>query len=232
VSKSPFKVCAIIPAAGSGSRFGETKQFKLFGNRPLLYYTIRPFINSRWIDEIILVVPSTERHQVLREVVSIFPTRKIKVIDGGKLRQESVMNGIKASSKDSECICIHDAARPFVTDSMIRDSINKCTSMDGAIVAIPASDTIKQSDGLTIQATMDRAILWQAQTPQSFHKDKLIKAFDFAHENNFIGTDESSIMEHAGFNIGIVEGSPRNMKITTQDDWELASKIMENREHV
>lgn len=230
--QSPFKVSAIIPAAGSGSRFGETKQFKLFGSRPLLYYTIRPFINSQWIDEVILVVPSIDRHQVMREVVSIFPTKKVKVIDGGKLRQESVMNGIKASSNDSECVCIHDAARPFVSDSMIRDTINKCTSMDGAIVAIPARDTIKQSDGFTIQSTIDRTILWQAQTPQTFHKVKLIQAFDLAHEKNFVGTDESSIMEHAGYNIGIIKGSSRNMKITTQEDWELAIQIMVKKEQI
>jgi len=226
VNQSPFKVSAIIPAAGSGSRFGEAKQFKLFGSRPLLYYTIRPFIDSEWIDETIFVVPKKDIDQVNREVVSLFSTQKIKIVEGGLLRQDSVINGINASSTESECVCIHDAARPFVTDEMIQKSIEKCTVLDGAIIATPVSDTLKQSDGSTIQSTIDRTIMWQAQTPQTFHKDRLMQAFDLAQKENFIGTDESSIMENAGFTIGIIEGSPRNMKITTQEDWELAIHII------
>ncbi len=232
MNRSPFKVSAIIPAAGSGSRFGESKQFKLFGHRPLLYHTIRPFVESSWIDEVVISVPMSQKNQIAREVLSLFPSNAIKVVSGGSTRQESVYNGIIASEESTDCVIVHDAARPFVSDFMIEASISKCQEFDGCIIAIPVMDTLKQSDGETIKSTIDRSTIWMAQTPQTFHKNQLVLAFNKANKDGFIGTDESSIMEHAGYKIGIVEGSPENLKITTKADWALATKILTLKEEI
>jgi 2-C-methyl-D-erythritol 4-phosphate cytidylyltransferase len=124
-----------------------------------------------------------------------------------------------ASNPDSQLICIHDAARPFVTDSLINKTINACEKFDGSVVAIPVSDTVKYAENEVIVKTLDRENIWLAQTPQTFNKEKLLQALDNAETNPLTGTDESVLMEAMGFSIQLVEGHPNNFKITTKDDW-------------
>ena len=214
-----MKVSAIIPAAGSGERFGEEKQFKLFSGRPLIFHTLKLFLQSDYIDEIIVAVPSANVDSTHRDVLSMSAGKPVKVVAGGTRRQDSVKNGIDVSDSDSTLVCVHDAARPFVTEDLIQRSISACEFADGAIVGIPSKDTVKFSENGLVKETLDREKIWLAQTPQCFHKNKLLQALYYAETENLTGTDESALMEAMGFSIKLVEGDSNNFKITTKDDW-------------
>ena len=214
-----MKVSAIIPAAGSGERFGEEKQFKLFSGRPLIFHTLKLFLQSDYIDEIIVAVPSASVDSTHRDVLSMSAGKPVKVVAGGTRRQDSVKNGIDVSDSHSTLVCIHDAARPFVTEDLIQRSISACEFADGAVVGIPSKDTVKFSENGLVKETLDREKIWLAQTPQCFHKNKLLQALYNAEKENLIGTDESALMEAMGFSIKLVDGESNNFKITTKDDW-------------
>ena len=214
-----MKVSAIIPAAGSGERFGEEKQFKLLSGRPLFFHTLKLFLQSDYIDEIIVAVPSANVDSTHRDVLSMSAGKPVKVVAGGTRRQDSVKNGIDVSDLDSTLVCIHDAARPFVTEDLIQRSISACEFADGAVVGIPSKDTVKFSENGLVKETLDREKIWLAQTPQCFHKNKLLQALYYAETENLTGTDESALMEAMGFSIKLVEGDSNNFKITTKDDW-------------
>lgn len=214
-----MKVSAIIPAAGSGERFGEEKQFKLFSGRPLIFHTLKLFLQSDYIDEIIVAVPSANVDSTHRDVLSMSAGKPVKVVAGGTRRQDSVKNGIDVSDSHSTLVCIHDAARPFVTEDLIQRSISACEFADGAVVGIPSKDTVKFTENGFIKETLDREKIWLAQTPQCFHKNKLLQALYNAEKENLIGTDESALMEAMGFSIKLVDGDSNNFKITTKDDW-------------
>jgi|TARA_B100000929_G_scaffold140318_1_gene111078 2-C-methyl-D-erythritol 4-phosphate cytidylyltransferase len=214
-----MKVSAIIPAAGSGERFGEEKQFKLFSGRPLIFHTLKLFLQSDYIDEIIVAVPSANVDSTHRDVLSMSAGKPVKVVAGGTRRQDSVKNGIDVSDSHSTLVCIHDAARPFVTEDLIQRSISACEFADGAVVGIPSKDTVKFSENGLVKETLDREKIWLAQTPQCFHKNKLIQALYYAETENLTGTDESALMEAMGFSIKLVDGDSNNFKITTKDDW-------------
>ena len=220
-----MKITAIIPAAGAGERFGEKKQLKLLNGRPLIFHTIQPFINSELINEIIVVVPKENVNQVGREFKSTLTSKKIEVISGGKTRQQSVNNGLKMSNKESELICIHDGVRPFLTVTLIKKVIKAAIGHDGAILATPSSDTIKRVLGNQILETLPREEIWRAQTPQVFLKSALEEALEIAIDENLEGTDEASILEKIGYQIGFIEGSSLNIKITTKEDWIFAKAI-------
>ena len=214
-----MKVSAIIPAAGSGERFGEEKQFKLLSGRPLFFHTLKLFLQSDYIDEIIVAVPSANVDSTHRDVLSMSAGKPVKVVAGGTRRQDSVKNGIDVSDSDSTLVCVHDAARPFVTEDLIQRSVSACEFADGAVVGIPSKDTVKFSENGLVKETLDREKIWLAQTPQCFHKNKLIQALYYAETENLTGTDESALMEAMGFSIKLVDGDSNNFKITTKDDW-------------
>ena len=220
-----MKVSAIIPAAGSGERFGEEKQFKLFSGRPLIFHTLKLFLQSDYIDEIIVAVPSANVDSTHRDVLSMSAGKPVKVVAGGTRRQDSVKNGIDVSDSDSTLVCVHDAARPFVTEDLIQRSISACEFADGAVVGIPSKDTVKFSENGLVKETLDREKIWLAQTPQCFHKNKLLQALYYAETENLTGTDESALMEAMGFSIKLVEGDSNNFKITTKDDWIRAERV-------
>ena len=121
---------------------------------------------------------------------------------------------------------MHDAVRPFVTPEMIEDVIRAAQKYGAAITGMPAVDTVKQVDrtaeGAVVTATLPRERVVMAQTPQGFRFDVLKKAFDEATADGFLGTDEASLVERSGHQVAVVMGSPRNMKITTPADMELA----------
>ena len=220
-----MKITAIIPAAGGGERFGEKKQLKLLNDRPLIFHTIQPFIKSELINEIIVVFPKDDVNQMARELKSTLTSKKIKVVPGGETRQQSVNNGLISSDKESELICIHDGVRPFVTLTLIEKVIKASVGHDGAILAVPSSDTIKKVMEDQILETLPREIIWRAQTPQVFQKPALEEAIKIAIDENLEVTDEASILEKIGYQIGFIEGSLLNIKITTKEDWIFAKAI-------
>ena len=216
-----MKVSAIIPAAGLGNRFGEAKQFKLLAGTPLFIHSIKAFLNSSKIHEIVVVVPKDKQDSIYKAIMSISGDKRITITSGGERRQDSVKNGVLVSDATSDLICIHDAARPFITETLIRDSINSCKLFDGAVIAIPSVDTVKYSENNILMKTIDRNSIWLAQTPQVFWKDKLLKAYDGMDESIVI-TDEASIMEKMGNKICLIPGDIKNNKITTFEDWKYA----------
>ena len=220
-----FRVSAIIPSAGASSRFGEKKQFKNLNGEPLWAHTLKPFILSSLIDEIVFVVEESlvsliKKSGFFKQIVK---KKEIKITNGGVKRMDSVFNGIHVSKKMNDIVCIHDVARPFVKESLINKTIETCKDFDGAILAIPSVDTVKNVENETIKGTLNRSQTWMAQTPQTFHKDKLLKAFN--DNLNVNVTDESTLMELSGYSIKIINGDNKNFKITEKIDWELAKII-------
>jgi len=226
------KVGVILPAAGAGLRFGEPKQFKTLGKRPLLFHSLIPFLHSPLISEIVVVVPHDTVRQVQREIHSFTRSKPVTVVAGGARRQDSVFAGVKALSADIELVVIHDAVRPFITEQMIAVTIDACDRWDGAIVALPARDTIKQVEPETgwIQNTLDRQTIWQAQTPQTFRRHPLTRALETAEQEEITGTDEACLLDRLGYSVKVVAGSPTNIKITTPEDWIFAEELYRRRE--
>mgnify|MGYP003958397795 FL=1 len=226
-----MKITAVIPAAGSGKRFGENKQLKILGDRPLVFHTLKPFIDSELINEIVVVAPKNDVQQLSRELKSMISVKSVMVVAGGNTRQKSVFNGLKAASDSSELICVHDAVRPFVTKELIEKAVNACSEHDGVIVAQSSTDTIKKVMDDQIMGTLPRETIWRAQTPQVFSKSALQEALKMAEDENIQGTDEASLLERIGYQVGFVEGSSLNIKITTEEDWVFAEAIFNHIQH-
>ena len=221
-----MKVSAIIPAAGSGHRFGEEKQFKLLAGRPLLFHSLKPFLESSIIQEVIVVVPDYQIESVHRDLLSMSAGKPVKVIAGGARRQDSVKNGVTATVSSATLVCIHDAVRPFVSETLINNSIAACKTADGAVVALRSMDTVKFSESGIVKETLNREKIWLVQTPQTFRKNKLIQALDHADAKSLTATDESYLMEAMGFSVALVQGDINNFKITTMDDWKRAEYLI------
>ena len=160
-------------------------------------------------------------------IKNLLKKKEIKIAIGGARRMDSVLNGIQLSKKTNNVVCIHDVARPFVTKSLINKTIKACRKSDGAILANPSIDTVKNVENGIIKKTLNRNQIWMAQTPQTFYKDKLLKAY--SDNINVNVTDESSLMELSGFSIKIINGEDSNFKITKKIDWELAKIIARNK---
>ena len=212
---------AIITAAGSGRRFGEAKQFKKLHGKPLYQYSLDTFIKSRLFDEIILVIPSSNHEKVQKEIKRDYGSQ-VSLVIGGPNRQDSVKNAIQNSNPNVDLVVIHDAARPFITTTLIKKCISACETSDGAIIAMQPHDTIKFSKDNIVEKTIDRSNIWMAQTPQAFNKQKILKAYSSREFDDLVVTDESTLMEKLGYKIMIVPGTWKNFKITTLDDWERA----------
>ena len=222
-----MKVSVIIPCAGSGNRFGELKQFKILNGEPLLFFALKPFLDLKEVLEIIIAVPKNKVDFVKNyNKKEIHSKKKIKVIEGGTDRHKSILNCIKILDEKTKLICIHDAARPFITKKLIQKCLEKCKKYDGAILAIKSSDTVKYSDDKIIKKTINREKIWLAQTPQVFHKNKLIKAIKKSFEANEKVTDESILMEKMGYSIRLVDGHKNNLKITFNNDWKFAEFLV------
>tara|TARA_B100000378_G_scaffold145487_1_gene117525 strand:+ start:112 stop:807 length:696 start_codon:yes stop_codon:yes gene_type:complete len=224
------KVGAIIAAAGEGKRFitesdDPKKQFAELGGEPLFLRSARSFLESPIIDETVVAVPAGDVEKC-NQLLGKGSNGNILVIPGGEQRQESVYNAFSQIRERVEVVVIHDAARPFLQGEWIEKTVELAGTYDGAIVAIPAADTLKVSDNGLINRTMDRSTVWQAQTPQTFAVGILDKAFEHSLTHGIVATDEAQLVETVGGRIAIVEGSSFNIKITTRNDLTLAEAIL------
>lgn len=232
-----MKVIVIIPAAGLGTRMGAagataqgktlSKQFLELEGQPILVHTLTKFAESPAVDEICLVMRHAEAEAFAPELKKLGFKKPIRIAEGGEHRQHSVANALAAiQATDDDIILIHDAVRPFVDEETIAAVIVAVKRTGAAIAGVPAIDTIKQvertADGAVIRATIPREYIVQAQTPQGFRFGLLKRVFDAAIAEGFLGTDESSLLERAGYPVEVVMGSTRNIKITTPADLELA----------
>jgi 2-C-methyl-D-erythritol 4-phosphate cytidylyltransferase len=225
-------IAAIIAAAGIGVRMGHTiaKPYMLLGNKPILAHTLAVFETIKEIREVIVVVHPEELDYCQEKVISPFGFKKVlRLVPGGKERQDSVYNALKALRNEDnlEIILVHDGVRPFVTPEQVARVIQAARSCGAAILGLPAQDTLKTVDGEgLIRQTLDRKDVWQVQTPQAFQTPLLWRAFTEAYSRDFYGTDEASLVEALLQPVAIVPGSPLNLKITTPDDLALAEAIL------
>ena len=221
----------VIVAAGTGSRMKKdiNKQFIKLKNKEIVAHTVDKFYNSENIDDIVVVIREDEEEYFNKNIKEKYGFTDIKVAHGGNERQDSVFNGIKMLKKECDVVLIHDGARPFVTDDIIKRSINKANEHNAIVVGVKVKDTIKVvSDNGNIVDTPNRSYLWAVQTPQVFKYDIITKAYEDAYNNNYYGTDDAMLVERIGYNVKMIEGSYNNIKITTQEDLEFGEQILKN----
>jgi 2-C-methyl-D-erythritol 4-phosphate cytidylyltransferase len=244
-----MKVIVIIPAAGLGTRMAPvpsalaasgkdakerrpqpSKQFTELGGTPILVHTLRKFVAVQAVSEIWIALRENEIEAFRERLPREFPDLQAKPIEfviGGEHRQQSVQNALnKSQAGPDDIVLVHDAVRPLVTAEIIHEVIEAAQKYGAAIAGMPAVDTVKQvertAEGAIIKATIPRAAIVLAQTPQGFRYGIIKKVFDDAAADGFMGTDEASLAERAGHEVAVVMGSPRNIKITTPADMELA----------
>lgn len=212
---------AVIVAAGKGKRMGTeiSKQFLPLGGKEILAHTVEKLEWAAGIRDIILVTGEDSIEDV-RDMAKEYDWKKITgIIAGGRERQDSVRNGLRLVSADTEIVLIHDGVRPFVTEDILRMSIETARAMGACVAGVPAKDTIKVCNAENIAvATPERSTLWQIQTPQTFRRDLILTAYETAAKDGFVGTDDASLAEHCGYPVKVIPGSYRNIKITTRED--------------
>ena len=239
-----MKVVVIIPAAGLGTRMAPvpvgakgkskkappSKQFTELGGTPILIHTLRKFAAVDAVSEIWIALRENEMAEFrarLESGAKDVLKKKVELVVGGEHRQQSVASALNAvAAAADDIVLVHDAVRPLVTGEIIQEVIEAAKKYGAAIAGMPAVDTVKQvertAEGALIKATIPRAGIVMAQTPQGFRYGVIKKAFDEASADGFLGTDEASLVERSGHEVAVVMGSPRNIKITTPADMELA----------
>ena len=220
-------VTAIVLAAGVGERMGyQDKALVTLMGDPLIMHTLRPFQQCSQVDQIILVMHPDKLDQG-RDVVTKYKFDKvIGVYEGGANRQESAFIGL-GHAEAADIIIIHDGARPCVDQSIIIRGLIAVTKTGAAVAGVPIRDTIKDAgEHLEIQKTVSRDHLWAAQTPQVFYKDLLLEAH---RAPSVLATDDAALVESLPHPVNIFEGASTNIKVTTNEDLELAEAILARR---
>ncbi|PYT16982.1 MAG: 2-C-methyl-D-erythritol 4-phosphate cytidylyltransferase [Acidobacteria bacterium] len=224
-----MKVSVILPAAGLGTRMGREKagtsrkQFMLLEGAPILIHTIRKFLRSPSVSEIVVALRPEDLDWARGLIHQERPSKPVRVVEGGESRQQSVENALAVLNPDTDLVAVHDAVRPFIDSELLEKVITEAAHNGAAIVGIVPVDTVKRVHKNKIRATLPREHLVLAQTPQVFRFDLLKRAFDMARQDGFLGTDESSLVERLEqVEVSVVQGTDRNIKITKPTDMELA----------
>lgn len=223
---------AIIPAAGSGTRLGgqTPKQFLPLAGIPILFHTLLRFETCPDIDAIAIALPVSDLVEFGEEITKRDFQKPFHLVPGGKERSDSILNALEAvAGLAPEIVVVHDAVRPFVTTKQISAVITRALEVGAALLALPATDTIKEVENGLITRTLDRRKIYRAQTPQAFRYELLLQANEAAraaHVPSELMTDDSLLVERLGAPIAVVEGSVDNLKITTPADLLLAEKLI------
>lgn len=221
MSKQTGFSSAVIVAGGSGSRMGRPKQMLPLGAKPVLVRTAEAFLQTPEIKEIVVVTPPENRAELQKR----FPG--IVFADPGKTRLLSVKNGFLKTSAASQLVAVHDGARPLVEPAHISACLQAARQYGAAVLAVPVKDTVKVCEGGFVQNTLDRTVLWAAQTPQCYRRPVLAEALEkFGQEEG--ATDESQLVEKLGIKVRVVPSSYKNNKITTPEDLIFAEALLEN----
>jgi len=242
--KEQIKVIAIVPAAGTGKRFGhgKNKPFQTLGGKPLIIWSLETLQSVHEIEEIIPVVKLEDMEQG-QKVFEEYGLLKIKrIAPGGKERQDSVYTGLKLID-DTDClVLIHDGVRPLIEKELIEKAIQELLTppspslakggeggfygFDGVILGVPVKDTIKEAEDGIVKKTLRRGSLWAVQTPQVFSYDSISKAYEMAMKEGYYSTDDAALMERYGGKVRVIMGSYRNIKITTPEDLKIAECLV------
>jgi 2-C-methyl-D-erythritol 4-phosphate cytidylyltransferase len=229
------RIAAIVPAAGMGTRMGlnTPKQFLELDGAPILIFTLRRLAASPLLTEFWIASPEEHVEALSERVAQEQLGRPVRVVVGGETRQESVRRALEKISDEVELVVVHDAVRPFVTREMVERVVAEARACGAAIVGVPAIDTVKEvkhgglpEGAALITATIPRERIVLAQTPQAFSTRLLREAYARADED-FIASDEASLVERLGNAVHVVLGSERNLKITRPADMELARFYLE-----
>ena len=233
-----MKTTAIVLAGGSGKRMNSTvkKQFLMLKDKPLLYYSLKAFEDS-FIDSVILVASGEDMEYCRKEIVQKYHFNKVKkIVEGGKERYHSVINGVMAAPV-CDYIFIHDGARPFITGSILERLFEEVKISKACVAGMPVKDTIKIADSQGyIETTPKRDLVWMIQTPQVFSYELIYRAYDILQKeeswllNEGISiTDDAMVVETLlGEKVKLVEGSYRNIKITTPEDLSVAEGFLQD----
>lgn len=221
---------AIIAAAGRGTRMGggqQAKQFRELAGIPIIIHTLKRFEQSQTIGEVIVVVSSRDVSAVLDLTAEYRVGKLTRVVAGAETRTASVWRGLQEVPPAAEVVAVHDGVRPFVAPEEIDRTVRAAATCGAAILAARVIDTIKEADaGGRVARTLERAGLWQAQTPQCFRLELLRRAYERAMAEGVEATDDSALVERLGVAVSIVEGSARNIKITSPQDIMLAEILI------
>ena len=229
------KFAAVLPAGGLGKRMGGNipKQLMNLGDKPVYQYCLETFLNMDEIAEVVIAVPADWKDYFEKDIFGrIGPSigsgysnklNKLKIVVGGAERWQSVENGVNALTSSAEYVLVHDVARPFISEKIIREVCETLVSKGSCLVAKPAIDTIKIASDGRVESTIDRRKVWLAQTPQAAHIDLLKQLYArIAKEPlDFTPTDEASILEFFGEPVYIVKGDSANDKLTTPEDFDV-----------
>ena len=222
-------VTGIILLAGASTRYnkGINKNLDSLEDKLVITHSIKKFLNNDLIDEIVLVIRPEDIDEILEDINNKKEKNKsIKLVPGGKTRQESVYNGLKIV--DSDIVLIHDGARPLVKDRFIRSCIESMDEYDASTIAVKSKDTIKLgNENDEVVETTNRDNTWIIQTPQCFNTELL----KIAHEKyrNETMTDDCALMEREGIKVKLLEGDYTNIKITTKEDMEIVKKLIKKQ---
>ncbi len=223
----------ILPAGGSGTRFGGTlpKQYQMLGSTPLYIHALRVFDECPAIARIVMAI-NTDYGSMIHEHIEMYNiTCPVTLVEGGAERQFSIHNALRHDTVQSaDLVLVHDAVRPFITCSFVEHLLHKAQTYPAVIPGLVPKETIKEADDvMNVLRTPDRARLRAIQTPQVFHREVLQDAYRLAQKNNFIGTDDASVVEYAQCPVHIVAGLEYNIKITTPFDMACAMAFLSSQ---
>jgi 2-C-methyl-D-erythritol 4-phosphate cytidylyltransferase len=231
-----MNVSVILPAAGLGTRMGRAvpekagtsrKQFMLLDGSPILLHTIRKFVSSPSVRDIVVALRADDLEWVGEQLRREGFSKPVRLVEGGENRQQSVQNALTTLPPDTELVAVHDAVRPFIEIDTLEKVFAEAEVSGAAIVGIVPVDTVKQVHRNKVRATIPRERLILTQTPQVFRYGLLQQAFAKAREDGFTGTDESSLVERLEqVEVSVVPGSDRNIKITKPSDMDLARHFL------
>ncbi|MFK9094858.1 2-C-methyl-D-erythritol 4-phosphate cytidylyltransferase [Bacillus salipaludis] len=221
----------ILPAAGQGKRMGAGRNKLLLelNGIPVLIHTLKVFEEDEACSGIILAIHPQDESEFKALLKKYHVTKVINFVPGGEERQHSIYNALKTVNTNG-IILVHDAARPFIQKRHIHRLTEKAEATGAAIIGVPAKDTMKQVQDGVVMATVERSSLWAVQTPQAFRIPLLREAYEKAERDQFLGTDDSSLVERLNHPVAIVEGDYDNIKLTTPEDLYFAEAIIKKRE--
>jgi 2-C-methyl-D-erythritol 4-phosphate cytidylyltransferase len=221
----------IIPAAGQGKRMGAGKNKLLLelNNIPVFIHSLKVFDEDELCEGIILAIHPQDEEEFNFLLKKHKVKKVLDLVPGGKERQDSIYNALK-TVKTEGIILVHDAARPFILKEQIHRLLDTAQKTGAAIIGVPAKDTMKTVRENVVMSTVERSSLWAVQTPQAFRFSLLYRAYEQAEKDDFIGTDDSSLVERISHPVTMVEGDYDNIKLTTQEDLFFAQAILQKRQ--
>lgn len=228
-----MRAAVIVVAAGRSERFGTgtPKQFVLLRGRPMVAHALAAFESISRVETVVVVVPPGQERFVWEEVVRRYGLGKVAaVVSGGRERQDSVWAGLQAVPAEIGLLAVHDGARPLVNVGVVEAVLAAAERYGAAIPVLRLNDTIKEVQADQVTRTVPRERLVAVQTPQAFHRELLVKAYEAARREGVVATDDAALVERLGHTVYVVEGDPRTIKVTTQYDLFVVGQLLAQQE--